>query len=77
VKTNHTFLFHERNSRQNHKVKIVMNLLKSDTVQQFGNKLTQNCIHEETKSRLKLGNSFYHLVQNILFSSLLSKNIKI
>jgi len=37
----------------------------------------QNCIQEETKSRLKSGNACYHSVQNILSSSLLSKNIKI
>ena len=37
----------------------------------------QNSIQEEIKSRLISGNAFYHLVQNPLSSSLLSKNIKI
>ena len=37
----------------------------------------QNYIQEEIKSRLKLGNAGYHSVQNLLSSSLLSKNIKI
>jgi hypothetical protein len=37
----------------------------------------QNSIHEEIKSRLKSGNACYHSVQNLLSSSLLSKNIKI
>jgi hypothetical protein len=37
----------------------------------------QNCIQEEIKSRLKLGNVCYHSVQNILSSSLLPKNINI
>jgi hypothetical protein len=37
----------------------------------------QNSIHEEIKSRLKSGNAFYHSVQNLLSSSLLSKNVKI
>jgi len=37
----------------------------------------QSSIHEEMKSRLKPGNICYHLVQNVLSSSLLSKNIKI
>jgi len=32
---------------------------------------------EEIKSRVKSGNACYHLVQNLLFSSLLSKNTKI
>jgi len=38
---------------------------------------TQNSIQEEIKSRLKSGNACYHSVQNILSSSLLSKNLKI
>jgi hypothetical protein len=37
----------------------------------------QNLIQEEIKRRLNLGNACYHLVQNILPSHLLSKNIKI
>ena len=37
----------------------------------------QNCIQEETESRLKSGNACYHSVQNLLSSSLLSKNLKI
>jgi hypothetical protein len=39
--------------------------------------INQNFIHEEIKSRLKAGNAFYHSVENILSSSLLSKNVKI
>ena len=37
----------------------------------------QNSIHEELKIRYKLGNACCHSVQNVLSSSLLSKNIKI
>jgi hypothetical protein len=37
----------------------------------------QNNIHEESKSKSKSGNAWYHLVQNLLSSSLLSKNVKI
>jgi hypothetical protein len=37
----------------------------------------QNSIQEEIKSRLTAGNACYNLVQNLLSSSLLSKNIKI
>jgi len=37
----------------------------------------QNSIAEEIKSRLRLGNSSYHSVQNLLSSRLLSKNLKI
>ena len=44
----------------------------------LGTTLTnQNFIQEEIKSRLKLGNACYYSVQNILSSSLLSKNLKI
>ena len=41
------------------------------------NIINQNSIQEEMKSKLKLGNACYHSVQNLLSSSLLSKNIKI
>ena len=44
----------------------------------LGTNLTyQNSIQEENKSRLNSGNACYLLVQNILSSSVLSKNIKI
>jgi len=37
----------------------------------------QNSIQEELKRRLKSGNACYHSVQNLLSSSLLSKNLKL
>ena len=44
----------------------------------LGTTLTnQNSIQEEIKCRLKLGNSCYNSVQNLLSSSLLSKTLKI
>ena len=44
----------------------------------LGTSLTyQNSVQEEIKCRLKSGNVSYHSVQNLLSSSLLSKNIKI
>ena len=44
----------------------------------MGKTLTnQNSIKEEIKSRLKSGNAFYHLVQNLLPYSLVSENLKI
>ena len=36
----------------------------------------KNSVQEEIKSRLKSGSACYHSVQNLLSSSLLSKNIK-
>ena len=36
----------------------------------------QNSIHEEITSRLKSGSACYHSMQNLLSSSLLSKNLK-
>jgi len=41
------------------------------------NLTNQNSIQEEIKSRLKSGNACYHLEQNLLSSSLLTKNLKI
>ena len=44
----------------------------------LGTTLTNhNSIQEEIKSRLKSGNACYYSVQNLLYSSFLSKNIKI
>jgi hypothetical protein len=37
----------------------------------------RNSIQDEIKSRLKSGNAFYHSVQDLLSSSLPSKNTKI
>jgi hypothetical protein len=37
----------------------------------------QNLIEEEIKRRLNSVNAYYHSVQNLLFSRLLSKNVKI
>ena len=52
-----------------------------ESVEEFkylGTTLTnQNSIAEEIKSRLRLGNSCYHSVQNLLSSRLLSKNVHI
>ena len=44
----------------------------------LGKTLTnQNSIGEEIKSRLRSGNVCYHSVQNLLYSRLLSKNLKV
>jgi hypothetical protein len=44
----------------------------------LGTTLTdQNCMHEEIKSRFNLWNACYHLVQSLLSSCLLSRNLKV
>jgi hypothetical protein len=52
-----------------------------EVVEEFkylGTTLTHhNSVQEEIKSRLELGNACYYSVQNLLSSSLLSKNLKI
>jgi hypothetical protein len=44
----------------------------------MGKTLTdQNCMQKEIKSRLSLGNACYHLVQSLLSSCLLSRNLEV
>ena len=69
----------DQNAEQNHNIKLDNSSF--ERVQQFrylGTTFTnQNSIHEEIQSRLKSGNVCYHSVQNLLSSSLLSKNVNI
>jgi len=69
----------DQNAGRNHSV--VIDNSTFERVEEFkylGTTLTnQNSIVEEMKSRLRSGNACYHSVQNLLFSRLLSKNLKI
>jgi len=69
----------DQNAGRSHNIKNANS--SSERVEQFkylGTTLTnQNPIQEEIKNRLKSGNACYHSVQNLLSSSLLSKNLKI
>ena len=69
----------DRNAGQSHSMKTDNSSF--ERVEEFkylGTTLTnQNCIQEEIKWRLKAGNAFYHSVQNLLSSILLSKNLQI
>jgi hypothetical protein len=69
----------ERNAGRGDSVKIDNSSIeKVEEFKYLGTTLTnQNSIQAEIKSRLKLGNTCYHSVQNPLFSRLLSKNLKI
>jgi len=69
----------DQNAGQSHSMKTDNSSI--ERVEEFrclGTVLTnQNSIQEDIKSRLKLGNACYYSVQNLLFSSLLSKNLKV
>ena len=69
----------DQNAGPSHNIKI--DNRSFERVEEFkylGTTLTnQNSIQEEIKSRLKTENACYHSVQNLLSSSLLSKNLKI
>jgi hypothetical protein len=69
----------DQNAGQNHKIKL--DNKSFERVEQFkylGTTLTnRNSIQEEIKIRLKSGSACYHSVQDLLSSSLLSKNTKI
>jgi len=69
-KTTYMVMSRDQNAGRSHSI-------KTDN-SSFGNNLTnQNSMQEESKSRLKSGNACYHSVQNLLSSSLLSKNLTI
>ena len=69
----------DQNAGRSHNIKIDNSSFERVEVFKYlGTTLTdQNPIQKEIKSRLKLGNAFYHSVQNLLSSSLLHKNLKI
>jgi predicted transcriptional regulator len=78
-KTKYMVMSRDQNAGRNHSVRIDTNAF--ERVEEFkylGTTLTsQNSILEEIKSRLRPGNAYYHSVQNLLSSRLLSKNLKI
>jgi hypothetical protein len=78
-KTKHTLLSRHQNVGRNRDIKIVNRLFGN--LSQFtylGTLVTnQNLIQEEIKRRLNSGSAWYHSVQTLLSSRLLSKNLKI
>jgi len=67
-----------QNSGRSHSIKIDNTRSSFERVERFkylGTTLrNHNSIQEEIKNRLRLGNACYYSVQNLLSSSLLSKN---
>jgi hypothetical protein len=78
-KTKYMVMSHNQNKGENHNIKV--DNKPFERVEKFkylGTVLTnRNSIQEEIKSRLKFGNDCYQSVQDLLSSSLLSKNTKI
>lgn len=77
--TNYTFISRHQTTGQNHYINLVNKSF--DDVAMFKHLCAavtnQNSIHEEISNRLNFVKVFYHVVQNILFSRPLYKNLKI
>ena len=78
-KTKYMVMSREQTVRLSHAMKVDNSFIERvEKFKYLGKTLTnQNSIQEEIRGRLKLGNASYHSVQNLLSSSLLSKNLKI
>jgi hypothetical protein len=78
-KTKYMIISRYPNSGQNQNIRIANESFeKVAKFKYLGTMLTnQNDIHDEIKSRLNSGNACYHSVQNLLYSRLISKNLKI
>jgi hypothetical protein len=70
---------HSQKIGQKHSIKIVNRSFEDvSEFKYLGTTLTdQNCMHKEIKRRLNSGNTCYHLVQSLLSSHLLSRNLKV
>jgi len=78
-KTKYMVMSRDQNAGRSHNMKIDNSTFESvEEFKYLGTTLThKNSIQEEITSRLKSGNDCCHSVQNLLSSSLLSKNLKI
>jgi len=78
-KIKYIVLSRDRNAGRSHSVKSDNSSFeRMEEFKYLGTTLTnQNSIREKIQSRLKSGNACYHSVQNLLSSSLLSKNLNI
>jgi hypothetical protein len=78
-KTNYMLMTQDQDAEQNHMIQTDnCSFERMEELKYLGITLTnKNYILEEIKSRLMSGNACYHLVQNLLSSSLLTKNYKV
>jgi len=78
-KTKYMIMSQDQNTGRSYSMRIDNSSFeKVEEFKYLGTKLTnKNSIQEEIRSRLKWGNACYYSVQNLLFSSLLSKKLKI
>jgi hypothetical protein len=78
-KTKYMLMSHSQKIGQKHSIKIANRSFED--VAKFKYLRTtltdHNCMHEEIKSRLNSESACYHSVQSLLFSHLLSRNLKI
>jgi hypothetical protein len=64
----------DQNAGQSYSIKVDNSSFEMEEFKYLGTTLTnQNYIREEIKRRLKSGSAWYYLVQNHLWSSMLSK----
>jgi hypothetical protein len=78
-KAKYRFMSRHQNAGQNHDIKMANRSFENMAQFKYlGTRVTnENLIKEEIKRGLNSGNASYHLVQNILFSRPLPKNVKI
>jgi hypothetical protein len=78
-KTKYMLMSHSQKVGQKHSIKTANRSFEDVAKFKYlGTTLTdQTCVHEEIKSRLSLGNACCHLVQSLLSSCLLSRNLKV
>jgi hypothetical protein len=78
-KTKYMFMSHHQTAVQSNYIRVTNKSFEKVAKFKYlgATLMDQNCIHEEIRSRLNSENACYHAVQNLLSSSLLSRNVKI